>query len=151
MKIKTGDKFDKYDVVVVCEQELFGIALVRKENDWGVIGYCTGINKDNISFFYKGMTEDEAKMDFFERSPLFLSKYDIYDSVRNELLREEAENQISVYMYGLKDLSYKQAKELQNIFDVDKLVEAYKQYNRSDDWKYCIERYIKDNNISLKK
>lgn len=151
MKMKTGDKFDKYDVVVVCEMELFGLALVRKEDEWGVIGYCTGIKKNNISFFYKGMTENEAKMDFLERSPLFLSKYDIYDDVRNELLKKEAEDQISVYMYGINDISYEEAKKVQKMFDVDKLVDMYKQYNKSDDWKFCIERYVKENNINVKK
>ena len=151
MKLKTGDKFDKYDIVVVCEMDLFGLALARKDNDWGVIGYCTGVYNNNISFFYKGMTENEAKMDFLERSPLFLSKYDIYDDVRNELLKKEAQNQISVYMYGIDDLSYDKAKELEKMFDIDKLVEMYKQYNKSDDWKPCIEKYIKENNVSVKK
>ena len=151
MKMKTGDKFDKYDVLVVCEMELFGLALVRKDDDWGVIGYCTGINKNNISFFYKGMSENEAKMDFLERSPLFLSKYDIYDDVRNELLRQEAQDQISVYMYGIDNLSFGKAKEAEKLFDIDKLVDMYKHYNKSDDWKFCIERYVKENNIVLKK
>ena len=154
MNLKIGDKFDGYEVILTCEQELYGIALARKNAGddvfYGVIGYCSGINKNNISFFYKGMNEDQAKMDFFERSPLFLSKYDIYENVRDELLREEAENQVSVYMYGIKDISYKQAKEMQKLFDIDKLVGKYKQYNKSDDWKHCIERYVKENDINVK-
>ena len=154
MKLNIGETYEGYKVILTCEQELYGIALVKKEgkneSDFGVIGYCTGLRKNNISFFYKGMTEDEAKMDFFERSPLFLSKYDIYEDIRDELLKNEAENQIAVYVYGVKEISYEQAKKLQKMFDVDKVISSYKQYNKSDDWKHCLDRYVKENNIKLK-
>ena len=79
-----------------------------------------------------------------------MSKYDIYEDIRNELLKTEAENQIAVYVYGVEDVTYEQAKELQKMFNVDEVIKNYKQYNRSDDWKFCLDRYVKENNIKLK-
>ena len=153
MKINCGDIIDGYTIVLICEQRHYGLALARQDNgyevtDWATIDYSC-LDREKNLYWHKGMTEKEAKMYFFEGSPMMLSKYEVYEKVRDDLLREEAEAQVSVYIYKLEDIDYKKAKELQTLFNIDELIYSYKIYNRSDDWKYCIERYVKEHNIHL--
>ena len=51
---------------------------------------------------------------------------------------EEAENQIALYEYGRTDMSYAEAKKLQEIYDVKEILELYDKYK---DWNEAIEAY----------
>lgn len=51
---------------------------------------------------------------------------------------EEAENQIALYEYGRTDISYAEAKKLQEIYDVKEILELYDKYN---DWQKAIAEY----------
>ena len=53
---------------------------------------------------------------------------------------EEGENQIALYEYGRTDISYDEAKKLQEIYDVKEILELYDKYK---DWNKAIEVYRK--------
>lgn len=53
---------------------------------------------------------------------------------------EEAENQIALYEYGRTDISYVEAKKLQETYDVKEILELYDEYQ---DWNKAIEAYRK--------
>lgn len=144
MKIQTGDVIKGYDVYTVCEKKYYGVALARKVEDekvsFAVFEYYASEDKDNGSGFWEYFNDErEAQMRFFERMPISLDKYDVADRVTYELLKEEAENNIALYVFHTIDVTYEEVLHLQHMFDVDEVIRLYRIHK---DWTTAIDYYI---------
>ena len=113
------------------------------------IGRSIGSNSDDYAVFetYDDITTNAFTMLTREEADfLFSQKYKSYNSIKKDTLREECENAIAKFIFGTDDISYKQAKILQAMFDVDEIIENYR--NRCSDWNLAIEKYIYDNDVN---
>lgn len=127
----------------------YQIIMVYTDNEKSL---CIGSNGDNYAVFetddditihaYTTLTREEA--DF-----LFFQKYKLHNDIKKDTLREECENEIAKYVFGTDDVNYKQAKILQAMFNIDKIIENYRKYNNN--WELAIGIYIHDNEIYYKK
>ena len=112
---------------------------------------CIGSNGDKYAVFetYDGITTHAYTMLTKEQADfLFSQKYKLHNKIKKDTLQEECQNEIAKFVFGTYDINYKQVKILQAMFDVDEIIENYK--NNCSDWTLAIEKYIYDNNVNMR-